>query len=206
MNEWRIREATARDADTLALIGSATFLDAFAGVLERDAIVKHCAGQHSAEAYRAYLAVGCEALLVEMSPGHAPIGFTLVGPPDLDAARDGDVELKRIYTLSRFHGSGLGADLLDAVVTRAAGFERLLLGVYAQNHRALAFYRKHGFESIGTRKFEVGGNLYDDEVLARPLPPSPSGEGPGVGQASCVGPEPANRPTPTPIPPLKGRG
>ena len=95
-----------------------------------------------------------------------------MGAPDLDVARDGDVELKRIYTLSRFHGSGLGAELLDAVVQRAAGFARLLLGVYAQNHRALAFYHKHGFRTVGTRQFDVGGNLYDDEVLALDLSPA----------------------------------
>ena len=79
MRPWRIREAAARDAETLALIGSATFLDAFAGVLERDAIVKHCAANHSAEAYRTHLAAGGQALLAEIDPGRAPIGFTLDG-------------------------------------------------------------------------------------------------------------------------------
>ena len=176
MNDWRIREATADDAEVLALIGAATFLDAFAGVLDRDAIVRHCAANHSADAYRAHLAAGGQALLAEIVPGNAPIGFTLTGPPDLAAAREDDVELKRIYTLSRFHGSGLGAQLLETVVTRASGFARILLGVYAQNHRALAFYRKHGFTTIGTRQFDVGGTLYDDEVLALTLPPGHSRE------------------------------
>ncbi len=169
MSDWRIREASAQDADRLALIGAATFLDAFAGLLEADAIVRHCAAKHSVDAYRAALANGGQALLAEAEQGHAPVGFTLVGPPDLDAAREGDLELKRIYTLSRFYGTGLGADLLDTVVARASGFERLLLGVYARNQRALAFYRKHGFETIGRRQFDVGGNLYDDEVLALSL-------------------------------------
>lgn len=167
--QWRLRRATADDADALALIGAATFLDAFAGTLEGAAIVKHCTVQHSPDAYREYLANGAQGLLAEIEPGHAPIGFTLAGAPDLPGAQDGDLELKRIYTLTRFHGTGLGTQLLDAVIAQSEGHERLILGVYDQNHRALAFYRKHGFETVATRQFNVGGNIYDDEVLARPL-------------------------------------
>ncbi|HRE35136.1 MAG TPA: GNAT family N-acetyltransferase, partial [Sphingopyxis terrae] len=73
------------------------------------------------------------------------------------------------YSLSRFHGSGLGAALMRCALHAAAGHRRLLLGVYARNERALAFYRKQGFVDVGTRQFNVGGKFYDDRVLARPL-------------------------------------
>ena len=166
---WTIREAGADDAAALALIGAATFLETFAGILDGDAIVAHCAAKHCDAAYRALLADGARAWLAEAQPGGAPIGFTLVGKPDLAAAEDGDIELKRIYSLSRFHGSGLGAALMREAVAAARDHRRLLLGVYARNERALAFYRKQGFADIGTRRFDVGGKLYDDLVLARPL-------------------------------------
>ena len=52
---------------------------------------------------------------------------------------------------------------------RAAGKQRLLLGVKAANEAALAFYGRHGFERIGERKFLVGAMLCDDYVLARTL-------------------------------------
>ena len=58
---------------------------------------------------------------------------------------------------------------MDAAVDAARGFQRLLLGVYRGNHRAIAFYRKSGFEQIAERRFEIGGTFYDDIVLARPL-------------------------------------
>ncbi len=58
---------------------------------------------------------------------------------------------------------------MAAAVAGAAGHDRLLLGVKADNHRAIAFYRKQGFKPIATRQFNVGGTLYDDLVLARPL-------------------------------------
>lgn len=166
---WTIREAGTDDAAALALIGAATFLETFAGILDGDAIVGHCAAQHSEAAYRAHLAAGAHAWIAEARPGGAPIGFALVGKPDLAAAEEGDIELKRIYSLSRFHGTGLGAALMAQALEAASGCRRLLLGVYARNERALAFYRKQGFADLGTRQFNVGGKLYDDFVLARPL-------------------------------------
>ena len=166
---WTIREAGADDASALALIGAATFLETFAGILEGEAIISHCAAQHNDTAYRAFLTRGARAWLAEAQPGGAPIGFALVGKPDLAAASEGDIELKRIYSLSRFHGTGLGAALMKHALEAARGHRRLLLGVYARNERALAFYRKQGFADLGTRQFNVGGKLYDDLVLARPL-------------------------------------
>jgi ribosomal protein S18 acetylase RimI-like enzyme len=166
---WTIREAGEADAPALALIGAATFLETFAGILDGDAIVGHCAAQHNADAYLAYFASGARAWIAEAQPGGAPIGFALIGNPDLAVARDGDIELKRIYSLSRFHGTGVGAALMKQALEAASGHHRLLLGVYARNERALAFYRKQGFADIATRQFNVGGKLYDDLVLARPL-------------------------------------
>ena len=166
---WTIREAGEDDASALALIGVATFLETFAGILDGDAIVGHCAAKHNAAAYRDHVATGARAWIAEAQPGGAPIGFALVGKPDLAAALDGDIELKRIYSLSRFHGTGLGAALMKQALEAASGYRRLLLGVYAGNQRAIAFYRKQGFADLGTRQFNVGGKLYDDLVLARPL-------------------------------------
>lgn len=167
--DWTIRPAGPADADALALVGQATFLESYAGQVDGQAIIAHCATQHSAQTYRDYFAKGARAWLVELAPGAAPIGYALTCPPELEQAQNGDVELKRIYVLSRFHGSGIAAALMDAVVAASAGAQRLLLGVKNDNHRALAYYAKHHFAEIGTRRFTVGNKTYDDFVLARPL-------------------------------------
>lgn len=171
---WHLREAGAEDAAALALVGAATFLESFAGVIAGDAIIAHCARHHQADAYAALLEKGARAWLVEAADGGAPLGYALLGQPDLDAAQAGDVELKRIYSLSRFHGAGMGPALMTAVLHAAAGHQRLLLGVYHGNARALAFYKKQGFTQIGTRQFQVGPRLYDDYILARPLAAEPA--------------------------------
>lgn len=166
---WRIRPAGPDDADALALVGAATFLESFAGLIDGAGLVAHCAKQHSAETYRAYFAKGAKAWLAKIEPGGAPVGYALLCAPEIEHAQGGDIELKRIYLMSRFQGSNIASALMQAVVAQAAGAKRLLLGVKDDNHRAFSFYAKHGFETIGTRRFDVGGKTYDDFVLARPL-------------------------------------
>jgi len=167
---WRVRRAGANDAERLALIGAATFLETFADILDGSAVLAHCHRAHAVTGYRNYLLEGAAAWIGE-TVGGSPIGYALLTQPDLDAALPSDLELKRIYLLSRFHGAGLGQALMDAAVAeaQARGAQRLLLGVYRQNRRAIAFYRKSGFVDVGTRLFQVGDQLYDDVVLGRSL-------------------------------------
>jgi ribosomal protein S18 acetylase RimI-like enzyme len=170
--DWTLRPAGREDADRLALIGAATFLETFVGILEGDAIVAHCAREHGVDAYRALLTTERSAAwIAEAKAGGAPLGYALVTAPKLAQAEPGDLELKRIYSFSRTHGTGLGAALMGRATghAEAVGARRLLLGVFAGNMRALAFYRRHGFAKIGERRFRVGSQECEDVVLARPL-------------------------------------
>ena len=93
-------------------------------------------------------------------------------PADLPVAIDAtDLELKRIYLLSKFQGGGIGKAMAMTAIAhaRARHARRLLLGVYAGNAQAIGVYRHLGFEQVGTRQFNVGGGDYDDCILARPI-------------------------------------
>ncbi|MGJ7901868.1 N-acetyltransferase family protein [Lysobacter sp. 1R34A] len=167
----RIRRAGADDAGALALVGAATFLETFAGILHGRDIVEHCRRQHAHAVYADWLGDASAALwLAETEQGAAPVGYAVLTPPKLPLPDLGehDLELKRIYLLSRFHGGGVGRGLMRQAVAeaRTRGARRLLLGVYAGNARALAFYARNGFEQVGERRFQVGGNTYGDAILA----------------------------------------
>jgi len=165
-----IRPCRTDDDLALSLVGQATFLETFAGVLGGADILAHCASAHSADHYRTWLATPSYALwLVEAQPGDAPVGYMVVAPAQLplpDATSD-DLELKRIYLLNKFRGGGIGRRLLEVATkhTRASVARRLLLGVYAHNDSAIAFYERVGFRSLGSRKFNVGGKDYDDIIM-----------------------------------------
>lgn len=169
--EWDIREAGAGDAELLAIVGSATFLETFAEVHTGEEIVEHCAVHHSAAAYRALFAKGADAWLVESRATRAPVGYAVLTQVDLPGAEEGDLELKRIYVLSRLHGAGVAATLMERLTARARerGAHRLLLDVYEKNDRAVAFYGKYGFRKIADVRFFVGKTAYDDIVLAASL-------------------------------------
>jgi ribosomal protein S18 acetylase RimI-like enzyme len=170
---WTIRTAATADADLLSLIGMATFLEAFADVHTGEEIVAHCRAHHSADAYRALLAKGADAWLVETGTTKAPLGYAVLAEPDLPGAEGGDLELKRIYMLPRLHGTGAANRLMRLLMERARerGARRLLLDVFGENHRALAFYGKYGFSKIADVTFFVGETGYEDIVLAAPLAP-----------------------------------
>jgi len=171
--DFTLRRAAADDAAALALVGGATFLDTFAGILGGLDIVAHCAANNSEAVFARWLAdAGSIVLLAEAATRAAPIGYAVLTAPDLPIAIElGDVELKRIYTLSRFHGSGLGKALMRQALADAgqAGHSRALLGVYGQNARARAFYERHGFVLAGERSFRVGATTHQDVIYARML-------------------------------------
>jgi ribosomal protein S18 acetylase RimI-like enzyme len=168
-----LRTCVPGDELALALAGQATFLETFAGILDGRDIIAHCAQAHAAETYCAWLEDSRYALwMVESVPGNAPVGFMVVAPPQLplpDTA--GDLELKRIYLLGRFQGGGIGKRLVATAVSHSivAGARRLLLGVYARNHSAVGFYERAGFRKIGSRRFNVGGKDYDDDIMSLSL-------------------------------------
>lgn len=172
--ETRVRRAVAADADALAAVGAASFLETFAGVLEGADILAHCARQHAGPVYADWLGRTDTALwLAETGHGAAPVGYAVLTPAALPLPdpRADDLELKRIYLLHRFHGGGLGARLLRAAVeeARVRGARRLALGVYAGNERAQEFYRRAGFRAVGERRFQVGERHYEDAVMALEL-------------------------------------
>ncbi|HEV2465285.1 MAG TPA: GNAT family N-acetyltransferase [Acidobacteriaceae bacterium] len=155
-------------AETLSLIGAASFLENFAGFLPGEDVLAHCRNQHSRAKYESWLAASeTRACLAEVRG--APVGYALLCAPDLPVrTTPDDIELKRIYLLHRFQGSGVGAALMDWSIgtARALGKRRLILGVHEGNEKALAFYRQHGFTDAGTRSFQVGQTICSDLILA----------------------------------------
>ncbi len=174
VDEISLRRCSFEDAAALSTVGASTFLEAFAGILEGGSIVMHCQRQHSVATYEKYLThPDTQAWLAVIPPGEAPVGYAMLTAPDLPLPdiTASDIELKRIYLLSRFRGTGAARQMLEECITaaREAGKHRLLLGVHAENHRALAFYRKHGFAQAGIRTFQIGTMIYDDLVLGRAI-------------------------------------
>jgi diamine N-acetyltransferase len=148
-----IRRAVPGDEAALALLGSATFLEAYLHMLNGADIVAHCADKHGAARYAGWLADPAWRLwLAEAEGTDAPVGYATLGPVGFDApdASPRDVELHRIYVLWRLRGTGL-------------------IGVSQRNTDAIAFYQRLGFAVVGEREFHVGDWSEIDFVLGKAL-------------------------------------
>lgn len=173
MSLFHFRRATPEDAETLSHIGVATFVESYTNDIQGSAMMAHCTHEHSPKRYRDYLADHTtKSWIMEHSQTRAPVGYALSCLPDLPIPpMTDDIELKRIYLLSKLHGYGLAQGMLQAAIdcAREDGARRMLLGTYEGNHRAMAFYTKQGFSKIGTRKFKVGHEIFDDIIMAKTL-------------------------------------
>jgi GNAT superfamily N-acetyltransferase len=113
--DWRLKRATAADAAALSLVASACFLETFAGILEGSDIVAHCAKANHQDSFHDWAeAADSRVVVAEIATGGAPIGYTVLTTPNMPAVETSpaDIELRRIYTLSRAHGTGLGPALM----------------------------------------------------------------------------------------------
>lgn len=79
------------------------------------------------------------------------------------------VEIERFYVDPDLHGTGVAQTLMARAIEWAneQGADVIWLGVWQENPRAIAFYRKSAFEVIGVQIFMLGTEVQHDYVMAR---------------------------------------
>lgn len=78
-------------------------------------------------------------------------------------------EITVLYVLERFCGQAIGKQLLDAALQqlKAKNQDTCWLTVFHGNERAIRFYEKNDFKSMGTTFFEMDGNQYENLIMVR---------------------------------------
>jgi len=81
------------------------------------------------------------------------------------------LEIERIYLIKEFQGKGLGSLLIKKAVDVANIRKKsyIWLGVWERNHKAILFYKKHGFYVIGTHPFIMGEEEQTDLIMRKDL-------------------------------------
>lgn len=172
-----IRKATTDDAGPLAALAAVTFPLACPPSSSPADIAAHLAGTLSDEHFRGYLADQDTTILVIDADGQLCDYSLLVDRPaaDPDVASVltllPSVEISKCYVHPDYHGLGAAAELMHASLqaAAAAGGAGAWLGVNSQNARAIRFYEKSGFRTVGTKSFQLGSTVEHDFVLERPL-------------------------------------
>jgi diamine N-acetyltransferase len=179
-----IRDAVVADAAELAAFATAVFRETYATTTRPADLDQHVARWLSPEAQARDIDDSAMRTLL------LTLGGSLAGYAQLRCARapscvsgaDGlqrpALEIMRFYIAPAWHGRGLAQRLMKACleVGRATG-SAVWLGVYTRNPRAVRFYLKCGFRTVGTQTFVLGGDAQEDLVMrwegdaARPSPP-----------------------------------
>ncbi|HSP53280.1 MAG TPA: GNAT family N-acetyltransferase [Cryobacterium sp.] len=172
-----IRTAEATDAAALAELAAATFALACPPHTSAEAIAAFLRDVLAERNFDAYLADPDRLILVAEEDG-GMLGYTMLvfaEPADDDARAAATIrptaELSKCYLRAETHGRGVAAELMTATLdaARARGAAGSWLGVNQENARAIRFYEKNGFTTVGEKRFLVGERYEDDFVLERAL-------------------------------------
>jgi diamine N-acetyltransferase len=79
------------------------------------------------------------------------------------------IELQRIYLLAQFWNKGYGKILLEFSenYAREHDFEWIYLVVWLENHGAIRFYERNGWEKFARKDFMFGEEVHHDWVLRK---------------------------------------
>ncbi|HEX6279898.1 MAG TPA: GNAT family N-acetyltransferase [Pyrinomonadaceae bacterium] len=170
-SEVTIRRATAKDARLLSALATVTFFEAYFEQDDPHDLADYLIDSFSPEAISEDLESMTSAYFVVMRDGHA-VGYAkLRDDQPHESVGENAIELQRFYLVERVWGSGVGRVLLDHCIAeaRSVGKEVLWLGVWEENARGLSFYRKHGFERVGTLTFPYGDTVGINAVMQIPI-------------------------------------
>jgi len=170
-----IRTATLADAESLAALAARTFRDTFADDNSTDDMDAYVRDSFSLDRVRAELADDVNTFLLAFMDGEAqPDGYAKLrnGTTDPSVRGPDPVELQRLYVDGSAMGQGVGAALMRASLdaARSAGRRTLWLGVWERNARAISFYERWQFETVGEHVFRLGSDHQTDLIMARPVP------------------------------------
>lgn len=138
-----IRTAGSRDLEAIQALLVETWHDTYDPIYGADRVEAITGEWHALEVLRARLTQPLSEFVV------ADTGDTLVGMAFASSSDGRLIELHQLYVRPAAQGQGAGRALLEEIEACFPEASRMRLEVEAENHKAVTFYRKSGFEPVG---------------------------------------------------------
>ncbi|MEO5859063.1 MAG: GNAT family N-acetyltransferase [Pyrinomonadaceae bacterium] len=168
MSEITVRRATPEDTNLLASLATVSFYEAYFEQDESHDLANYLVENFGPSVIAAELSSSVSIYLIACRRGKA-VGYAKLRDAEVhESVRSRNaIELQRCYLIERVWGTGLGDILLEQCFAeaRVLGKEVLWLGVWEENHRGQSFYRRHGFERVGTLTFPYGNSVGINAVM-----------------------------------------
>jgi ribosomal protein S18 acetylase RimI-like enzyme len=147
-----IRAATIADIPAIAAFQTATWNEAYADIVPADYLARMTVESRIERWDRR---IRREDRLVFLAENDGALAGVVSFGERSDDRPGPSLELMSLYVAAGFRSSGVGTELLHF----ALGQHPAVLWVFAQNTRAIDFYRRHGFELDGNEFPDVDTGL-----------------------------------------------
>ena len=164
----KIRKINIDDLETLRYLSIQTFKETFEEVNTEEDMQKYLDENLSIEKLKTELEnVNSEFYFAENNGeilGYLKLNFK---DAQTEKVEENYFEIERIYVLKAFLGQKIGQILFDKAIEigREKNLEYVWLGVWEENHRAIRFYGKNGFEIFGKHDFVLGKDVQTDLLM-----------------------------------------
>ena len=173
MHTIDIRLANKEDAPFIALLGRTTFTETF-GHFFRDEqdLIDYYNLTFSVQKIEDGIEKTDNVFWIAFA-NRLPVGYAklkLNSHSDFIDSRD-VCQLQKIYVLKDFLSMKIGFGLQDLLLKKAKelNFDHVWLSVLHSNDRAINFYKKGGFETIGNHDFQIGKENFEFVAMSKTL-------------------------------------
>ncbi len=101
--------------------------------------------------------------------GERNIGYLKLnmGPSQTEMKDETALEIERIYVIQEYQGKKVGQQLYEKAiqVAKEKKAQYIWLGVWEENHKAIQFYNKNGFEVFDKHVFVLGDEKQTDLMM-----------------------------------------
>ncbi|WP_163409749.1 GNAT family N-acetyltransferase [Flavobacterium ajazii] len=171
MNEFSIGKAKLSDSLRISVLLKTVYIQTYAVDGVTFEFANFITKRFSTENIENIIKNNPDRLLVAYQNGN-PIGVAEIIYDSICPIRKIPVaELSKLYVLERFYGKGIGYGLINEAEKeiRKNGFTEFNLEVYINNTRAITFYERQGYTSIGNVDFPMESNTYKNLVMNKKM-------------------------------------
>lgn len=161
----QIRTMTEQDVPAVSRLLGGSWRQTYSPILGAETTARLSDERHAPDRLASELGDDNKMSFVAERADDSLAGYAMAAMDD-----KGEVMLERLHIDKSEYGTGLAADLLHAVLAAHAGIPSIALEVIEGNDRAIAFYRKHGFEVVERRPAAHGVGGHASLIMRRLLP------------------------------------
>lgn len=168
METIKIEKVTIADIQKLQNIGRQTFLETFSKPNTEENMNHYLSTSFAFDKLKKEIENPDSEFFFAVL-NDAVIGYlkTNLGDAQTELKDNNALEIERIYVSQEFLGKKVGQLLYDKAlqIGKEKNVGYLWLGVWEQNHRALAFYKKNGFVEFDKHIFKLGDDPQTDIMM-----------------------------------------